>query len=271
MSSQVSFYIVTPSYNQAVFLRETLESVRSQSGDFNLSYFVADGGSNDGSKEILKQFKSKLEYVSEKDRGQTDAINKGVRWALEKAKTDKAKIKLFAYINSDDYYLPGAFAKVAEAALAHPEKKWFVGDTRIIDANGQRIQKSIQLYKSFWRRLYSRRVLEILNPIPQPATFIRLEALQKLGAFDTELKYVMDYEYWLRLQQVFGSPAFIGPELAAFRIHQLSKGGGGYRQQFAEELEAAQKHGAGFISLTLHRLHNKLINSVYSVIKRDLL
>ena len=120
-----TFLIVTPSYNQAAFLKETIESVLSQKGEFEVVYVVIDGASSDGSVELLKSFGKKLLWLSEPDNGQTEAINKGLQ-LLQKKVIGQAKTLGFgqntakhqyivAYLNSDDYYLSGALQQVATA------------------------------------------------------------------------------------------------------------------------------------------------------------
>jgi hypothetical protein len=110
-------------------------------------------------------------------------------------------------------------------------------------------------------------VLTVLNPIPQPAVFIRAEALKKIGAFSTELKYVMDYEYWLKLYEEFGAPIVAPEALSAFRIHANSKGTTGFEKQFTEEYKIASEHTQNSLALLLHQLHNRVIFWIYSRIK----
>ncbi len=280
------FLIVTPSYNQAQFIGTTLESVLSQQGDFEIDYVVMDGGSTDGTVSILKDCHPELlpaqagdsgstfTFQSESDQGQSDALNKGIRY-FQKLQNPKSNSRnnhqevYFSYINSDDYYLPGALAKVAQAFADQPNKMWLVGDCQIVDQDGKRMQKFIQWYKQIWRWIFSiwPASLFVLNPIPQPAVFIRWEAVQQVGLFETKLKYVMDYQYWLKLKQWYGLPILLTKTLAAFRIHGQSKGGSQYYQQFAEELQVAESFNQNYLILGLHRLHNWLIRSVYDLIK----
>ena len=109
--------------------------------------------------------------------------------------------------------------------------------------------------------------LSILNPIPQPAVFIRAEAVTEVGLFSEQLKYVMDYEYWLRLFRIFGPPIVLSQPLAAFRIHADSKGSTNFSAQFVEEYQIAKQFTNNWLALLMHWLHNQLILYVYRLIK----
>lgn len=256
------FTIVTPSFNQAEFIHQTIQSVLQQD-DPHLQYWIIDGGSTDETPKVLRKYEKELSYVSEKDRGQTHAINKGIRLSRLSEHADG----IFAYINSDDYYLPGAFEKVRAAFRAHPEKKWLVGECTIVNERNEQLQPVIQWYKRFLRKYLGWTLLTILNPIPQPAVFIRAEAVNEIGEFTEKLRYVMDYEYWLRLYKQLGPPLLIDQPLAAFRIHEDAKGSMDFPRQFAEELSVAKQYSRNWLALLLHSLHNRLILMVYSVIK----
>ncbi len=248
--------IVTPSYNQSHFIRQTIDSVVSQmeKGD---EYVVLDGGSTDDTVEILRSYGAKIRFESKKDGGQANALNKGLR---------QVSNDIFAYINSDDYYLPHAFEKVREI-FCDPNVFWAVGDAIIVDENGTEIQQAVRWYKKIWRAVYSLSVLSVLNPIPQPAVFIRRQVLEEVGTFDEHLHYVMDYDLWIRLQQRYGIPLFIQDTLAAFRIHKKSKGGSSYQKQFSEELQAIARYVQNPFLLWLHRLHNQCILRTYAYLK----
>jgi glycosyltransferase involved in cell wall biosynthesis len=261
-----TFYIVTPSYNQAQFLKQTVDSILLHKEKFVIKYIVMDGGSTDDSVKLLRSYGRKVVWQSEKDAGQTDAINKGIRYFAQLPLKDKADC-IFAYLNSDDYYLPETLAKVAHAFVNQPDKQWIVGDAKIVDSSGSEIQRPIRWYKQFWRTVYGNWVLNILNPIPQPSVFIRWTAVQEIGLFTQSLRYVMDYEYCHRLQKKFGNQIILNTPLSAFRIHGQSKGGTAFIKQFAEELDVVQKYCQNRLLITLHQLHTACIVGVYRLIK----
>lgn len=259
--SNLKISIVVPSFQQGVFLERCLRSILEQPYEA-LECIVRDGGSTDESVSILrrlkKEFPEKLQWVSRKDRGQTDALNSGFQAATG---------DILAYLNSDDEYVPGVFPQIAKEFRQKANLAWLTGDCEIIDANGGRIQGLVQLYKRVWRSFQKKEVLFVLNPIAQPATFWRKSAMKNVGPFTEQLRFCMDYDYWLRLWAGFGAPKLLSHSLARFRIHRLSKGGSQYRLQFAEELAVAQMHKAGRLAILLHRLHNSLIVGLYAILK----
>jgi glycosyltransferase involved in cell wall biosynthesis len=256
------FLIVTPSFNQAKFIRQTLKSVFMQ--NHKVRYWVMDGGSKDQTQKVLRGFGKKIFWQSKGDKGQTDAINKG----LEKVKTKlNDPDTIFAYINSDDYYLPGAFDAVVAAFAQYPGKQWLVGDCEIVDGKGKIIHQPIGWYKKFLRYIYFPQLILVSNPFPQPAVFIRGKAVQKVGKFNEKLRYVMDYEYWLRIQKKFGSPIFLHQKISAFRIHNQSKGGTQFHKQFAEQYKVVKSFTKNPILLLGHKIHNVLTTTTYQVIK----
>ncbi|MCX7883179.1 MAG: glycosyltransferase [Brevinematales bacterium] len=253
----MKFSIIIPSYNQGHFIRQTVESVLAQEG-VEKEIFVIDGGSTDGTVDILRSYGEKIQWVSEKDRGQTEAINKGLR---------KATGDIVAYLNSDDYYLPGALSKVKEVFLSRPRTMWVTGDGIIVDANGKRIQKSISLYKTFWRTVGFPWSLYVMNCIIQPSTFWKREVLERVGFFDENKHYTMDYDYWLRLLKKGYKPVVLQEKLSAFRIHGESKGGARFEAQFAEDYDTLCQYCSSRWFRLLHRMHNQLIVGVYRVLK----
>jgi glycosyltransferase involved in cell wall biosynthesis len=198
--------IVTPSFNQAKYLEQTIRSVLEQ-GYPNLEYIICDGGSTDGSADIIKKYEKRLSWwCSEKDRGQSHAINKG----FERATGD-----LYAYINSDDYFLPGAFDRVAQAY--QDGGRFIVGWSQYLEPDGGLRPYPVQPHSeaSDWL---------IKNPIPQQSSFWAASLWKKLGPFREDLHFSFDYEYWLRLK----FKADVGPHvvhqcLAIFRLHEASK------------------------------------------------
>lgn len=265
---QLFFGIITPSFNQVDFLPQTIKSVTTQINQLDF-YFVADGGSTDGSKQVLQKNAQQLKYVSESDKGQTNAINKGIaqmnRWLKEKKLQPQQVI--FAYLNSDDYYLPGAIEHVRQQFQNHPKISWLAGDCLIVDENGTEMQRYIRWYKKVFRILLFWPTMLVLNPLPQPTVFIRFSALQKIGNFNESLIYALDYEYWLRIWKKYGVPFVTNQTLAAFRIHNQSKGKMGFKQQFNEQLEVTQRFCQNPAWLFLQKMHNMVIVGSYKLLK----
>lgn len=255
-AEQPKFSIIIPSFNQGKFIRETIESVLNQNYP-SVELIVMDGGSPDDTVDILKSYGSDLNWISEKDRGQTHAINKG----LSKARGD-----ILAFINSDDYYLPGAFAAVSDFFSLFSQYKWVTGDYQIIDENGNRMFSFVIWYKRLLRRFPNARMLSVTNFIAQPSTFWTREVLDEIGFFDEELHFAMDYDYWLRVIKRY-PPGVIRKPLSAFRIHGSSKGGAQYRKEFETDLAIVRKHVDDKTILKLHELHNKMIVKIYDFIK----
>lgn len=185
MSDLPVISVVTPSFNQAPYLETTLQSVFSQNYPA-LEYFVFDGGSTDGSVEILKRYAQQLAYwQSAPDRGQTDAIVQG--WA-------RATGDIVAWLNSDDYYLPGALQTVADEFQKNADVMVVIGSCLTLDEQG-RINGD-----KYARNFNLPILLTTSGGVPgQPSVFIRRSMLAAVGFPDVELHYVMDWEYWIRL------------------------------------------------------------------------
>ncbi len=200
--------IITPSFQQASFIGETIDSVLSQ-GYPNFEYIIIDGGSTDGSVEIIKKYEKHLAFwVSEKDRGQTHAINKGLQ---------RASGSILAYLNSDDYYLPGALERVAKAFLTDPGLDLVHGRCRIVDEAGNktgehfgsidRFEQIIDLWGVWWNR----------RQFVQPEVFWSRRIMERVGPFREDLYFVMDYDYWTRILRAGGKVGGIDAEVACFR------------------------------------------------------
>lgn len=254
--------IITPSYNQVAFIERTIHSVITQTGDFDLEYIIVDGGSTDGSVDIIRRCAAqdqRIQWVSERDQGQSDAINKGLR---------RVTGDIVAYLNSDDVYLPGALQAVQNFFQQQPTYSWVTGFCRIINEYDQEIRRPITHYKNFWLRHYNFSSLLVLNYISQPATFWRRAVLDQVGFFSTQQHLVMDYEYWLRLGSIM--PAGVITEyLAGFRSYQTNKSSANFIRQFHEEFTVAQQWIKRRHWLTgLHWLHYHSIILLYSLLRK---
>jgi glycosyltransferase involved in cell wall biosynthesis len=225
--------IVTPSLDQAAYLPRTIESVLSQEGDFDLEYLVVDGGSTDGTAEILRRYAGRLVATSGPDAGQADAVNKGLRAATG---------EIVGWVNSDDLLLPGAIQAAVEAFRDHPETGWLHGRCRIVDEQDRPIRRWVAAYKDRACRRHTHDRLLVQNYVSQPAVFWRRALMERVGHLDTSLHYTFDYDLWLRFSAL-GPPLFLERELAAFRWYPTSKSGAGYARQFEEDERVALRHG----------------------------
>ena len=199
--------IVTPSFNQAPFLEQTLRSVLEQ--DYpNLEYIVIDGGSTDGSCEIIQKYADRLAYwQSQPDQGQTDAINQGFAHATG---------EILAWLNSDDLLLPGAVSAAVRALDEHPQAAMVYGDALLINAEGKTIGK-FPAAQTDYRKLRRGYV-----HIPQQASFFRADLWQQVAPLDVSFYFAMDYDLWVRLAAL--APLVYVPEFwAAFRLHGAGK------------------------------------------------
>ena len=214
------FSIITPSYNQGQFLAQTIESVLSQSGDFFIDYVIVDGNSTDGSVEIIRHYDELLRqknwpvacrgityrWLSERDRGQTDALMKG--FAL-------ARGDLLAWLNSDDLYLPGALQAAADALRAHPDTGLLYGESHYCDPAGTVLGR----YRT---EEFDYDKLAWFNFICQPSTFFRREAFEAVGRLDPSLHFAMDLDLWLRIGKRFPC-RYLPRYLSKYRLHETSK------------------------------------------------
>lgn len=251
--------IVTPSYNQAQFIRATIDSVLSQ--DYPaIEYFVIDGGSTDGTVEILKSYGKKIKWISEKDDGQTDAINKGLRMA---------KGDVLAYLNSDDVYLPGTLKRVGEYYAA-TGADWITGDCTVIDVEGKPSSGDwiIRPYKRFLMALYSPTTLRIADSmLPQPSTFWSRKAYVRVGEFNVKYHYVMDYDYWLRLAKIY-RPHDLRVVLSGFRAQPDSKSETSRNKLMAEGVITLKENGAKSWEILLHKIHSDIVRLAYNLLKK---
>lgn len=247
--------IVIPTLNQGQYIEETILSILNQTYK-NCECLVIDGGSTDDTIKILDGFGKKITYVSEKDSGQSDAINKGLKLA---------RGDIHGYLNSDDFLYESAIESVVDV-LGDDKALWATGDYSIVDENGRSIQGAIVLYKKLLRLISSKSLIRIANYIIQPGTFWKRELQEEIGYFDTSLHYAMDYDFWLRAFQI-KSPVILRKKLSSFRVHEKSKGGAQFEKQFDEEMLVLKRYCDNKTIIKIHHLHNELIKFVYRIIK----
>ncbi|MGM0779556.1 MAG: glycosyltransferase family 2 protein [Bacillota bacterium] len=221
--------IITPSYNQGKFIRETIESVLSQ--DFkDIEHIVVDGGSTDETLSILREYSkrdARFRFISEKDNGQSHAINKGFKMA---------KGQIIGWLNSDDTYLPGAISNAFQMFNNRPDYSMVYGDANITDVNNQIIMR----FKARHVRLKD---LFRKCPISQPAVFMKKKMLEELGGVDEKLDFCMDYELWIRIAKKGYGMGRVPTILANSRYYPESKSGSKYAEVgFPEIISTSQRH-----------------------------
>jgi glycosyltransferase involved in cell wall biosynthesis len=212
---------VTPSLQQGRFIERTLESVWRQQRDSlagRIEHIIMDGGSTDGTREILERWSDRLSFSSEPDGGQTEAINAGL--AL-------ARGEILAYLNSDDVHYEGAILSALSVFDNDPLADVVYGDADWIDADDR-------LIGPYPTEQWSLERLELICFLCQPAVFFRRRVLERFGPFDSRLHYCMDYEYWLRLGMGGARFVHLPRKLAASRVHPATKTLGSRVQAHAE-------------------------------------
>jgi GT2 family glycosyltransferase len=198
--------IITPSYNQAPYLEQTIQSVLGQ--DYpRIEYIVVDGASTDNSFEIIKKYNDRLAYwISEKDSGQAEAINKGFT---------RARGEILGWLNSDDYYLPHTISAVVKCFEENPDLVMAYGDMLAVDGEGQAI--NVLKYKQL-----SLKDLLCFQIIGQPSVFFRRSALEKTGLLDISFHFMLDHHLWIRLAQQ-GRILHVPQVWSAARYHAEAK------------------------------------------------
>lgn len=226
--------VVTPNYNGERFIEKTIRSVLSQrESGVDVEYIVVDGGSTDRSPDIIDRYRKDIsKVIREKDEGPADAINKGLRAATG---------DLCAWLNSDDFYFPGALKRVVEEMSRHPGKALCFGHCPIVDERNREIRRGITLFKELFFPVSSRFAVQTINYVSQPATFFRRRVFEAAGPLRTDLLAAWDYDLLLRLWRQGGAVRVPAPPLAAFRWHESSISGSSFTRQFKEDWEVAAK------------------------------
>ncbi|MEO8849032.1 MAG: glycosyltransferase family 2 protein [Casimicrobiaceae bacterium] len=217
--------IVTPSFNQARFLAQCLDSVAAQPVP-GVEHVVFDGGSSDGSVEILRSRGSGIRWISRKDGGQADAVNQGIRGT---------RGEIVGWLNSDDFYYPGSFAQVLQAFRDDESIDAVYGHADHVDIDGH-------AYERFPTEPWNPARLVETCYVCQPALFFRRRVIERVGLLDAKLEYCMDYDYWLRFAQARLDVRCITAKLAASRMYATNKSMGSRIPMAAEINRMLRSH-----------------------------
>ncbi len=202
------FSVITPSFNQAAYIRDNIESVRNQ-GYARVEHIVVDNESSDGTVDILRDYPS-LIWTSEPDSGQADAVNKAIR---------RSTNEWIIWVNSDDYLLPGALATLAAHIKQHPREHVFMSNHVRVASDGSTIARIVPNYSPWKLRHWWWAALQLW----QPGLVFHRSAFETAGPLDARLHYAMDFDFFLKLQDVQRFH-YLDADLVAFRVHDAQKG-----------------------------------------------
>lgn len=226
-SQALKISVITPSFNQAQFIERTIQSVLNQNYP-QLEYIVVDGGSTDGTLDILTNYQTRLIWISEADRGQAEAINKGFK---------RATGEIVCWLNADDEFMPDTLLQVANFFSRRPDAKFLYGDAEAVDEAGRAYGRRGNVKPANFRDLVSQG-----DFIVQPAAFWRAELLGEIGLLDETLRYCLDYEFWLRVSQKHHLH-YVPMTLARERFHAQAKTTQATLRRIQEIETVAQRYG----------------------------
>jgi len=238
--------IITPSFNQGRFLEESIRSVLAQTYP-DIEYIVVDGGSKDGSLEIIRKYQQRFAWwVSEKDKGHADALNKGFSHATG---------EVLAWLNSDDIYYPDAVAEAVAVLTGQPDVGMVYGDADLIDNSGAPIGQFAA------RQTDYRRMLQGSVHIPQATTFFRADLWKRVGPLDISLFFSFDYDLWVKFAKV-SRILYVPKRWARFRIHEDGKTIVNDDRCYPDMLRVLEREGGSWFSvMRLRMIARKLLYS----------
>lgn len=248
--------VITPSYNQAEFLERTIRSVLNQTWP-HLEYFIIDGGSRDGSLEIIRRYREYLaHWVSEPDAGQGEALEKGL---------DRSTGKYVTWVCSDDVLLPGALETLVSALESRPDAGIAYGGVAFLDESDRVLKLHSYPDMSLRSLLYDRR-----STIAQPSSLLRKETLVASGGLDRSLSYSMDYDLWIRMLKISGCVNLGNAVLAGYRLHARSKTVGSYRRMALEKIRVNRRHTNDWINPVISAHYGYIIEDAFRRVRRKL-
>lgn len=221
--------IITPSYNQGEFIEETIDSVLNQTYP-NIEYIIVDGGSTDNTLEILKKYENRIQWISEKDKGQANAINKGIL---------RTKGELIGWINSDDVYERDGIEKLVACWKKHPEADLIYGEGIYIDREGRKVGR-------YLTEVFTKEKLGKQCIICQPSTLFSRVVIERVGMLNEQYQMGMDYELWLRISNR-GNIVYMPEYIARSRMYQDNKTMSRRDEAYREACNAV-KENYGYVS-----------------------
>jgi glycosyltransferase involved in cell wall biosynthesis len=239
--------VVIPSFNKIKYIGSTLDSIFEQKYP-NLEVIIQDGGSTDGTVEIIKRFSKRYSmfWESKEDNGQLDAVNKGL---------NKAKGDILTFINADDTYEPGAFAAISESYRVNSNSLWFSGRGIVVNEDNIEIARIVTWYKNLLLNISSFPLLLSTNYLMQPSVFFTRKAYEKYGPFTGTSDFITEYDLWLRFGNI-KMPVVVNKLVARFRIEPSTKTKRMFNILLAEDWRIVNKYTKNPIILTLHRFNN---------------
>jgi len=217
--------VITPSFNQGKYIERTIQSVLTQHIP-GLEYFVVDGGSQDETVSILERYSSQLRFVSEKDKGQADAVNKGLRLTSH---------DIIGWLNSDDVYFPNTIKTVLDFFAQHP-------DVDVVFGKANHIDQYDQFIEEYPTEEWNIERLKKTCILSQPAVFFRRRVVEKFGDLNINLNFCLDYEFWLRLALRGAKFSYLPHVFAGSRLYPETKTVSSPRRAQREAIQMLKGH-----------------------------